>query len=378
MTSGKEVSIAAVGDIMLDRAVGSHYIDTPEDFVFTELGGVLGSYDFAFGNLENPVGVRGEPHPKQDPHVAFRCHPGAIRVLRNLNLSAVTLGNNHMLDYGQDTLADTLYYLEQAGVSCFGAGMDFEEANRPLQLTINGTPVAILASVMIYSASTEAATPNRPGVATYKPTTIIRQIRRLKQQGHIVIVTVHWGIEYCFYPIPYQREQAKKMIDAGASLVIGHGPHFPQGIERHKHGEIVHSLGNFVFDEPYPNSKRSFIYGAWIRADGFVLRHDIIPVSLKHHCPVIDPRMEKARVTTMVNALGEAYLRKSGAFWRKINNRWFSDVVWRVSSMKSFKFVVLPPISFYLSLGITGFLKKLSIRNLRWAVSLIFRRSRKA
>src|SRR5688500_10447852 len=92
--------LAAMGDVMLDRAVGEHFRRAPEDYVFRELAGILDCYDLVFANLENPVGVGGIPHPTQNRNVTFRCHPRTLGALKNLGISVVSLGNNHMLDYG--------------------------------------------------------------------------------------------------------------------------------------------------------------------------------------------------------------------------------------------------------------------------------------
>ena len=78
----------------------------------------------------------------------------------------------------------------------------------------------------------------------------------------------HWGYEYSFYPLPYQMRSARQMIDAGASVILGHGPHYPQGIERYRDGRIVYSLGNFIFDEPHKYANRSFVFGVEIDGSG--------------------------------------------------------------------------------------------------------------
>ncbi|GAB1267866.1 hypothetical protein NBRC116493_11190 [Aurantivibrio infirmus] len=367
MSQTKEFSLAAMGDIMLDREVGEHFVHAPEDFQFNEIREMIGHNDLVLANLENPVGTRGAPHPKQDPHVAFRCHPRTLPVLKNLSVDVVTLANNHLLDYGEETLSDTLRHLDDAGIKHLGAGNNYEEANRPVKINLNGIDVAILSSVMIYSASTERAKGNKPGVADYRIAPLIRQVKSLKQAGYVVLVTIHWGIEYCLYPIPYQREQAKRMIDAGASLVLGHGPHFPQGIEKYGCGEIVHSLGNFIFDEPYPNARRSFIYSAVINEHGELTSRKIYPVTLLNHIPVLDKHSGFNRTELLVNHFIELYNRKSKKFWKKINSRWLSDIVWRISWMKSIKFAFLPPVSFYFSVGLGNILKKLKLKNLWWA-----------
>src|SRR5512132_3919261 len=102
------VRIAAVGDIMLAREVGRHYAAAPADFDMPDVRAALGPADIVCANLENPVAIGGRPDPVQDPHVTFRAAPQTLAVLKALGLAVVSLGNNHMLDYGEAALVETL------------------------------------------------------------------------------------------------------------------------------------------------------------------------------------------------------------------------------------------------------------------------------
>lgn len=364
-TESTPLKIAAMGDIMLDRQIGQAFLDDPERFEFREIAEELSNYDLVIANLENPVGIRGTPDPRQDPNVAFCAHPRTLKVLKNLGIHLVTIANNHLLDYGEQTLLDTCEHLDDAEIKHLGAGKDYADANRPQLLEVCGRKIAVVASNMIYSASTLRAGKSTPGVADYAVSAKLKQIKKLVSQGYQVIVTVHWGIEYCFYPIPYQRKQAQQMIDAGASLIIGHGPHYPQGIETYANGEIVHSLGNFIFDEPYRFTKKSFIYGAELDSDGSLLTSHIMPVSLVDGLPVLEHN-ENNKTKRIVSLLGPIYQRKKDTFWHLINDRWFSNIVWRISTMKSYKFARLAPLGFYFTIARTTLPKKLTLKNFSW------------
>ena len=95
---GATFKIALMGDTMLDRDVQTHFFSNPGDFHFTEINAILADYDLRFLNLENPLAVNGSPHPQQQPRVTFRSHPKTVQILQNLNIDAVTLANNHILD----------------------------------------------------------------------------------------------------------------------------------------------------------------------------------------------------------------------------------------------------------------------------------------
>ena len=320
------------------------------------------------------MGLHGKPHPKQDPHVAFCCHPKALTILKNLGVNVVTLANNHLLDYGENTLIETLKYLDEANIFHLGAGANYEEANEPILFTIRGQKIAILSSVLIYSASTDRATNTKAGVADYNIKKLIKRVFNLKRSGCIVIVTIHWGIEYNFYPIPFQSEYAEDLINAGASLIAGHGPHYPQGIRPYNNGEIVFSLGNFIFDEPQLYSNISFIYGCDIDSEGVVNHSKIYPFHIKQHIPVLDEIEEQSKTVRLIRNFNLIYAKKTSNFWNRISDRWFSDIIWRITTMKSLKFIKLSPFKFYLLIFQTSLLKKITWRNFKVALKIIFAR----
>jgi len=346
---------------MISRDVGRHFSEKPQDFDLPEIRQVLDQNHFTLANLETPVSERGEPHPKQDPHVAFCADPESLKIISELGMSAVTLANNHMLDYGPIALKDTLGHLDDHGILHFGAGTNYSSANEPLLIDINGLPVAFLGSVFIYSSSTERAGRDRPGVADNALRPLLRQIRHLKKRGYIVIVTIHWGLEYSSYPLQHQARQARKMIDCGASLILGHGPHFPQGVEKYKNGVIVYSLGNFIFDEPFLHSNRSFIYSGELDHTG-VIESSITPVIIDAHVPRLANDREKKKLSRTIYSLDKIYERKPKRFWQNHNNLYFRDVLYRVAANRDLKFLRLQPITFYGQLGAHNYLKKFTDR----------------
>jgi poly-gamma-glutamate synthesis protein (capsule biosynthesis protein) len=356
--------IAAMGDVMLDRSVGRQFAANPDVFRLGELAGLTQGCELVFANLENPVGIRGTPHPIQDPNVTFCAHPRTLQVLKNLNVNVVSLGNNHMLDYGPGTLGETLEYLDEQGIKHVGAGKNYEEANQPLLLELNGNKVAVLSYVFLYSASTEMATRTKAGVSDHRIQNILPRVRELSRIGYKVIVSAHWGAEYSFYPLPYQMAQARQIIDSGALMVIGHGPHFPQGIENYRDGKIVYSLGNFIFDEPYLYANRSFLYRVDVVA-GKLVGERLYPVHLVENVPRLVEGKAQQAMLRLVDKLGRIYPRRSKRFWQKQNALYFRDIVHRVHYMKSLKFVTLPPLSFYFGIGARNYLRKLLPRHLK-------------
>lgn len=353
------VRLAAMGDVMLARDVERHFVEAPDDFRMDDIRGVLGGFDLVCLNLENPIGTHGQPDAVQDPHVTFRSSPATLQVLKTLGTSLVSLGNNHALDYGDGALADTLDLLDEAGIGRVGAGRNYEEANRPLLLTCKGRRLAFLSYAFIYSANTRMAGRRSGGVSDHRLTRVLPRIRELRRAGHEVVVFIHWGHEYSFYPLPYQMRQARRMIDAGASIILGHGPHYPQGFEEYRDGRIVYSLGNFIFDEPHRYANRSFIYGVDLARPGAAGPGTVFPVHLYRHVPRLVDGADKREMERVLDGLSAAYARRDAAFWHRISDAYMTDIVGRVLRTRSLKYLRVPPLSFYRDVGPSGLARRL-------------------
>ncbi len=356
--------IAAIGDVMLARDVGRHYRSSPADFAMPDVVEILHNADFVLANLENPVATGGVPDAVQDPHVTFRASPDTLDVLKGIGVHAVSLGNNHILDYGDAALVETLEHLDEAGIMRVGAGRNYEEANAPLLVERHGRRLAVLSFAFVYSVNTRMATRTRPGIADHRMSRILPRVRQLAAAGYDVIVTAHWGFEYRFFPLPYQMRQARRMIDEGARLVLGHGPHYPQGIERYRQRDIVYSLGNFIFDEPYKFAKRSFIYGAEIGDANETLSQEVMPVHLSNHVPHLVEGAEARSLAGLVFTLGVRYRRTDVAFWRDHSAAYLMELGGRVVRSRSLKYLRVPPASFYRDVGPTAILRLLRPANL--------------
>jgi poly-gamma-glutamate synthesis protein (capsule biosynthesis protein) len=368
MSETPSIRLAAVGDVMLARDVGRHFREAPGDFTSGGVHDALRRYDVVCANLENPVAIGGEPCPGQDPNVTFRAHPDTLDVLLSMGVTVVSLGNNHVLDYGEDALRETLEHLDRRGLAWVGAGRNYDEANRPLLMTVGGMPLAFLSYAFIYSVNTRMATRRSGGVADHRLSRVLPQIRRLRREGRRVIVLLHWGHEYRLYPLPYQMRAARRMIDAGATLVLGHGPHYPQGIEDYKSGQIVYSLGNFVFDEPHKFANRSFIYGVELAAGGELRHREVLPVHLRRHVPTLVAGAEERRLRALIDNLSVRYTQQPPQFWQSVSALYLTELCGRVARTRSPKYLLVPPPSFYRDVGASALLRRLKPSSLAAAL----------
>ncbi len=256
------VELAAVGDIMLARGIGGliyvNGIGAP--FSGSGVQAALSSADLALGNLECALTLRGTPEPKA---YTFAAPPEGAQSLAWAGFDLVTLGNNHILDYGPDGLEDTLSALDGAGVLHLGAGMDSAAAAAPLIVERNGLRIAFLAYVDVpignYDYHAWEASADRPGIVWGRTGTVRAAVQSAREQADLVVVLLHFGYEGVDYASPEQEALAQTAIDAGAALVIGSHSHVLQPVVEYHGGLIAYSLGNFVFDDFEAESNRSEI-----------------------------------------------------------------------------------------------------------------------
>jgi poly-gamma-glutamate capsule biosynthesis protein CapA/YwtB (metallophosphatase superfamily) len=239
--------VAASGDVIGDREVGSFIDAQGGRAVFAEVAPFLRQADLAFVNLESPLSTRGEQD--QDKEVTFRGRRALIAGLSAAGIDAVSVANNHALDYGPTALKDTLAGLDRAGIAHAGAGADLTAARAPGVVKTPGGSVAVLAYTLIepagFLAGKDSAGVN-PG--RENEPRLLRDITRAKTTADWVVVSFHWGTEYQGRADEDQRRLAHRAIDAGADLVLGHHPHVLQGFELYRNRLIAYSLGDLVFD----------------------------------------------------------------------------------------------------------------------------------
>jgi poly-gamma-glutamate synthesis protein (capsule biosynthesis protein) len=237
------ITIAAVGDVSLGRQVAERMEQQGALYPFELVTGLLQDAGLTIANMENALTERGAPAGKL---FTFRAPPRFAEGLAQAGIDIVSLANNHTADFGPDGVADTLAALDDAGVLHAGAGMDGAQARRPAFVEVGGLRLAFLSYTDV--PENTFAGPDSPGVALATTDAIAQDVAAARAQAGVVVVALHFGIEYTDAPQPEQQLLARAAIDAGALLVLGHHPHTLQGWERYNGGLIIYSLGNFVFD----------------------------------------------------------------------------------------------------------------------------------
>ncbi|MFD2612509.1 CapA family protein [Paenibacillus gansuensis] len=242
------VSMTFAGDVLLDGYVGNQIKKNGTAYPFQKVAPVLRAADISFVNLETPVSVRGSK--LEGKMFTFRSEPKTLDGLVYAGVDGVTLANNHILDYGQTAMLDTLVHLDRKGIGHTGAGKDAEQAFRPFIKNVKGRKIAIVGVTRVMEDRSWHAGTRKPGAAsafTDKP--MLDYIKKTAGQSDFTVVYVHWNKEFSFTPEAYARDLARKLIDNGVDLVVGAHSHTLMGAEFYKHKPIFYSLGNFVFNQ---------------------------------------------------------------------------------------------------------------------------------
>jgi poly-gamma-glutamate synthesis protein (capsule biosynthesis protein) len=247
--SKSNITMYFAGDVMLGRNVEGVLANGQN--VFANVDEMFKNSDGAVINLEDPMTTSGTPYKSTIP---LKANPAYAHVLKDNNIIVACIANNHIMDYGDKGLNDTITALKSNGINYTGAGNNIDQASKPVYLNIKDRKIAILnymdnTTFTGFSASEmAAATPASAGYAPADPNLIKNDIDEAKKNSDMVIVVFHYGNEYSTQPNSYQVTLSHECIDDGADMVIGSHPHVIQTIETYNGKPIFYSLGNFVFD----------------------------------------------------------------------------------------------------------------------------------
>ncbi|MEX2515223.1 MAG: CapA family protein [Candidatus Paceibacterota bacterium] len=238
-------TITFVGDMMLDRYIRAQAEIHGYDHILAEVKDQLLAVDMVVGNLEGPITSQSSvsTYDPQDPnHYRFTFAPLVADLLTEHNIGLVSIGNNHIENFGRGGVDETTKFLDIAGISY--VGHPYNDENLSFVKQINGQQFSFVS--FNYAD-------DRPASKTQQ------QIEALKDRNDApdwIIVLAHWGREYEQSASPAQVETARSFVDTGADLVIGTHPHVIQNRETYRDVLIYYSLGNFVFDQYFSPAVR--------------------------------------------------------------------------------------------------------------------------
>lgn len=275
----EEITIAAVGDLMLGGRAEPYLNEFGPDYPFAKVMPSLSRADIVIGNLESAISVRGRA--VDNKKFTLRAGPIAGRALKQAGIRVVTLANNHSMDFGPLALQDTQDALNENGILYSGAGMDLDAARTPAKVKIKGKTLAFLSYSLTFPLEFYASE-GKPGTAPGYDDFVKADIEKVRPSADLVIVSFHWGAELLTAAKDYQIELGHHAIDWGADLVLGHHPHVLQEVEVYKGRVIAYSLGNFVFGSESNRTNSSIILLLTFQGNT-LLRVEAVPLDVNNY-----------------------------------------------------------------------------------------------
>jgi gamma-polyglutamate biosynthesis protein CapA len=243
----KTVKILFTGDLMFDRYIREISQKKGNDYIFDKIRKLLATEDLTITNLEGPItdnaSLSAGTLPGEKHHLIFTFDPILAKTLYEKNIKLVNIGNNHILNFGQDGIDQTETSLKNAGIEYFGSAGSLD---KDIVKNINGHKIGFVNYNQFICRD-----------ALQCVSTAVENIKNLKHQSDTVIVYTHWGTEYKTDVSQSLKNLGHQFIDSGADLVIGTHPHVVEPKEEYKGHWIYYSLGNFIFDQYFsPETKK--------------------------------------------------------------------------------------------------------------------------
>jgi poly-gamma-glutamate capsule biosynthesis protein CapA/YwtB (metallophosphatase superfamily) len=245
--------------------------------LLADVSDVFEGADFGFVNLETPVAPA---HSKGSKPFMFDAPVALPEALKANGIKIVSFANNHVMDQGWAGFAETRDHLKETGLQFVGSGDTAAQTWEPLVVEANGIKVGWLGMTRWLNGNRNPDKDDQPHVNFFPypgesggapgadEARVLAAVTAARAQCDMLVISIHWGIEYAPAPRPEDVELAHKMLDAGASVIVGHHPHVLQPIETYTTSDgrvavIFFSLGNFL-----SNQSRTYIDGLMPDKDG--------------------------------------------------------------------------------------------------------------
>lgn len=269
-----ERTLSVCGDLMCTKG-----LDGAKDRLYEAVSDLIFGADIAYANLEStltsaeisPTTFTADETPKinltRDQYAAVVSHRGRY-------FDVLQLANNHILDCGEEGVLTTLAQLKHDGIEQVGVNATASDAQQPRIVTLKGLRIGWVAHT--FSVNFKPFPPDKPWIVNMTPMHLVpdadvsgieAQVRACRQAGcDLVVVALHWGLEFELYPHPDQLRWARRFADAGADLIIGHHPHVPQPVEIYRPPSdperavpILYSVGNLTSVVSHPSNVVSLV-----------------------------------------------------------------------------------------------------------------------
>jgi poly-gamma-glutamate capsule biosynthesis protein CapA/YwtB (metallophosphatase superfamily) len=240
------VTLLAFGDVNLGRAVGQRLLKGELEFPFVHVRDSLRKAQVVIVNLESQLTDQGGVTQDPKDNLVFCGPPVGGRSLREANITVVSTANNHAYDYSLNGVRETIANLDSAGVAFSGTSSDSTGLFSPAIIDLGVLRVGFVAYTQFVNGKRGWA----GHISIFDERRARQEIDELRRHVDLVVASFHGGSEYVDEPGRTTLRQMRSLINAGADIVIGHHPHYAQGIEQYRGKLIFYSLGNFVFYQP--------------------------------------------------------------------------------------------------------------------------------
>ena len=247
------MNVALLGDVAFTGILCTQPENNQQRF--NKILPVLKNCNHVFANLEAPIKVTNEYNEKKN-YIHYSTYNASKQLLNLLNITCVSLANNHIYDCKMSGLKATINLLNELGIKHTGAGWKHEHIE-PVIIDFNNMKLGFLAYV---EKNTNPKTEKFKNlyINYFDPQKVVKDIHRLKKLVGKIICSIHWGEDYSFYPTPVQIETAHSLVDAGVDIIMGHHPHTFQPFENYMDAKIFYSLGSLTFGDYQKPWKKNY------------------------------------------------------------------------------------------------------------------------
>lgn len=264
-----EISMLVVGDIMLGRNVQLLSEREGSDYPFRNISEYLSKFDITSGNLEGSIIENATRTPAYTFKLSFPT--SSPLALKRAGFNLFSLANNHTVDFGQDGYKETTSWLSKEELDYFGSPVS-EGRGYVKRLERGGKSFAFFGYNATYPSFNEEA-----ALADISA-------ERAEFPDELIFVFMHWGEEYSLSANDFQKQLARKIIDAGSTAIFGSHPHVVEEVEVYKNRAIFYSLGNFIFDQYFSkDTQEELMVG--VKVGDKNISYELIPVESKKSQP---------------------------------------------------------------------------------------------
>lgn len=255
----KTISLITTGDVIPARSV-NFKMQTYNNFAhpFLKTAELLRSADITLINLEAPLTIN---CPVTNSGMTFCGDQRFVEGLLFAGIDVVSLANNHTLNYGVEGIGQTIDILDKNNILHCGF-----PTNKLTMEQLSNRAMGFLGWNLLEEFNEQK---------------VLDVIKQADLEVDILIVSVHWGAEYQRIPAQWQKELARKMIDAGADLIAGNHPHWFQPIEIYKKRLIIYAQGNFVFDQEWSHETKTGIVGKHTFYENRLIDSQFFPIFIE-------------------------------------------------------------------------------------------------